>query len=90
MIIDFKQQQYKVFDDLARCLQAAPETYLDFESVSDFYKAEWLNLLPKGATWFCTGLDDGGAEFDILIRYGNRRLYIYMGEKIKMSYRVDD
>lgn len=42
MLIDFTQYQLCRFDELAARIQAEPEKYLNFDSVSDFYKATWL------------------------------------------------
>lgn len=59
MLIDFTQYQLRRFDELAARIQAEPEKYLNFDSVSDFYKATWLQDFPQGTTWTATGLDDG-------------------------------
>ena len=51
MLIDFVQHQFTQFDEMAARIQATPEKYINFDSVSDFYKAKWLNDFPKGTTW---------------------------------------
>lgn len=56
----FKQQK---FDQVAAKIMADPDQYLGFDSVSDFYKAEWLDEFPQGTTWSATGLDDGAEQF---------------------------
>ena len=42
MIIDFHQAQLQKFIALAMKIEAEPELYLQFDSVSDFYKVDWL------------------------------------------------
>lgn len=69
MLIDFVQHQLIQFDEMAARIQAAPEKYINFDSVSDFYKAKWLNDFPKGTTWSATGLDDGAEQFYAIIEY---------------------
>lgn len=50
MLIDFVQHQCQEFAELAARIQAQPAAYIQFDSVSDFYKAEWLNEFPAGTT----------------------------------------
>lgn len=69
MLIDFIQYQQQQFDEVASRIMTDPEQYIDFDSVSDFYKAKWLDDFPKGTTWSATGLDDGAEEFDAVIEY---------------------
>ncbi|ENW95608.1 hypothetical protein [Acinetobacter sp. NIPH 298] len=69
----FKQQK---FDQMATKIIADPETYLCFDSVSDFYKATWLDEFPQGTTWSATGLDDGAEHFYAVIEYGYQYLLI--------------
>lgn len=69
MLIDFIQYQQQQFDEVASRIMADPEQYIDFDSVSDFYKAKWLDDFPKGTTWSAKGLDDGAEEFDAVIEY---------------------
>lgn len=89
MIIDFKSAQLKKFDDLALKIQSNPDTYLDLESISDFYKSDWLNEFPNGTCWYCSGLDNGdGGEFDILIEYENRALKISISSTIKLELQI--
>jgi hypothetical protein len=40
----FKQQK---FDQVVAKIMADPDQYLGFDSVSDFYKAEWLDEFPQ-------------------------------------------
>ena len=42
MIIDFQQAKLQKFMALAMKIEAQPELYVQFDSVSDFYKADWL------------------------------------------------
>ena len=69
----FKQQK---FDQVAAKIMDDPDSYLAFDSVSDFYKATWLDEFPQGTTWSATGLDDGAEHFYAIIEYGNHYLYI--------------
>jgi len=69
MIIDFVQIQKQKFEELVEKIMAQPEQYLDFDSVSDFYKAPWLDQFPQGTMWSTSGLDDGAEEFCIQIKY---------------------
>ena len=69
MIIDFVQIQKQKFEELVEKIMAQPEQYLDFDSVSDFYKAPWLDHCPQGTRWSTSGLDDGAEEFCIQIKY---------------------
>ena len=84
MLIDFIQYQFTKFDELASQIQATPEQYIHFDSVSDFYKAEWLNDFPSGTTWTATGLDDGAEQFYAIIEYKNHFLSISCTEKIEI------
>lgn len=69
MIIDFQQAQLQKFMALAMKIEAQPELYVQFDSVSDFYKADWLQDFPNGTTWYVSGLDDGADEFHVVIDY---------------------
>ena len=69
MIIDFVQIQKQKFEEIVERIMAQPEQYLDFDSVSDFYKAPWLDHFPQGTRWSTSGLDDGAEEFCIQIKY---------------------
>lgn len=88
MIIDFKEMQARKFDELAKRIQDNPEAYICFDSVSDFYKVQWLNDFPQGTTWACTGLDDGAEHFYAVIEFHNRRLNINCLEKINISFSI--
>lgn len=88
MLIDFTQYQFTKFAKLASQIQATPEQYIDFDSVSDFYKAEWLNDFPSGTTWTATGLDDGAEHFYAIIEYKNHFLSISCTEKIEIRFGI--
>ncbi|NHB58864.1 hypothetical protein G9F32_12680 [Acinetobacter sp. 194] len=88
MILDFKEMQARKFDEVAKRIQHHPEDYVFFESVSDFYKADWLTEFPQGTTWQCTGLDDGAEQFYAIIEYHNRILKIDCLDKIEIQYEV--
>ena len=81
----FKQQK---FDQVAAKIMADPESYLAFDSVSDFYKAEWLDEFPQGTTWTATGLDDGAVQFYAVIEYGNHYLYISRTERVTVKLGI--
>ena len=81
----FKQQK---FDQLAAKIMADPESYLAFDSVSDFYKAEWLDEFPQGTAWSATGLDDGAEQFYAVIEYGNHYLYISRMERVTVKLGI--
>ena len=84
MIIDFVAMQIEKFQRLAEEIQSEPECYLDFDSVSDFYKAKWLQDFPQGTTWAVTGLDNGADEFNILIEYRHYFLEIEYCQQLKV------
>lgn len=42
MLIDFVQHQLTQFDEMAARIRNTHEKYINFDSVSDFYKAKWL------------------------------------------------
>jgi hypothetical protein len=88
MIIDFKEMQARKFDTVVEKIQNSPEKYLNFESVSDFYKAPWLNEFPQGTTWSCSGLDDGAEHFYAVIEYQNRRLKINCLDEISIDFDI--
>lgn len=85
MLIDFIVLQKQKFQLLAEKIIAKPEQYLNFDSVSDFYKAAWLNEFPNGTTWTVTGLDDGADEFDICIEYRDVYLIIEYTSQLKIT-----
>ena len=87
-ILDFNHHQLAKFDALAAKIQTDPERYLNFDSVSDFYKATWLDEFPRGTTWSCTGLDDGADEFDARIQYRHRVLKITVRGDIDVSIEI--
>lgn len=84
MLIDFKEQS---FLKLINEIQKYPYSYLNFDSVADFYQADWVKNLPENATYYCTGLDDGAEDFHIIIEYGQHLLSISICEKITVSYQ---
>lgn len=88
MLIDFIQHQLKQFDEMASRIQAAPDHYIHFDSVSDFYKAEWLNDFPQGTTWAATGLDDGAEQFYAIIEYRSHFLSISCSGQIEIHCGV--
>lgn len=88
MLIDLVAVQLQKFDTLATKIVTSPEAYLAFESVSDFYKATWLNDFPQGTTWAVSGLDNGADEFCIRIAYRNHYLMIDVAEKIQVYQGV--
>lgn len=87
-ILDFNRHHQAKFDALAVKIQAEPERYLNFDSVSDFYKAKWLDDFPRGTTWSCTGLDDGADEFDARIQYRNRVLKITVSADVDVRFEI--
>ena len=87
-MIDFIAAQLAKFDALAEKIQTHPEYYLAFDSVSDFYKAEWLEEFPKGTTWMCTGLDDGAEDFDAVILFRNRTLNITVSDSVNVRFVI--
>lgn len=86
MMIDFIEIQKHKFDQVVQKIMAEPQKYLDFESVSDFYKSTWLDDLPKGTTWTVSGLDNGAEQFDIYIEYRNHYLSIHIQDVITLSH----
>lgn len=67
----YKQQQ---FDQMATKIMAKPKQYCEFNSVSDFYNAAWLNGFPHGSQISATGLDDGAEEFYAIIQFKEQYL----------------
>ena len=88
MLIDFNQAKLKQFDDLALMIITAPQDYLQFDSVADFYQATWLQDFPKGTTWSATGLDDGALEFYALIQYQQHYLHINCLSEISATFGI--
>lgn len=85
-LIDFQEMR---FLRLIQRLQEQPAFYLDFAHVADFYQAEWLGELPADACYYCTGLDDGAEQFDIMLSYGRHQLLIQIGNAIQVRYTQD-
>ncbi|MDE4040609.1 hypothetical protein [Acinetobacter pittii] len=67
----YKQQQ---FDQMAAKIMAEPKQYCEFNSVSDFYNAAWLNGFPQGTQVSATGLDDGAVEFYAVVQFKQQYL----------------
>ncbi|WPP87601.1 hypothetical protein [Acinetobacter pittii] len=67
----YKQQQ---FDQMAAKIMAEPKQYCEFNSVSDFYNAAWLNGFPQGTQVSATGLDDGAVEFYAVVQFKHQYL----------------
>lgn len=70
-LVIYKQQQ---FDAMAQKIIAEPEKYIDFNSVSDFYKAAWFKEFPQGTQVSATGLDDGAEEFYAVVQFKQQYL----------------
>lgn len=87
-LIDFKQAQLKQFDLLALDILAYPERYLQFDSIADFYQAQWLDDFPKGTTWYATGLDDGAEHFYAKIEFCGHYLIIYSHETYAAEFGI--
>lgn len=77
----YKQQQ---FDQIAAKIMAEPEKYCEFNSVSDFYNAEWLKDFPQGTRVSATGLDDGAEEFYAVVQFKQQ----YLKFDIKENHSV--
>lgn len=88
MMINFTQAQLQKFDTLAQKIENQPHQYIDFDSVSDFYKVSWLNDFPQGTVWTATGLDDGAEEFYALIEYKNHFLKIEKSSILKVDFGI--
>ncbi|MCX5469571.1 hypothetical protein [Acinetobacter nematophilus] len=88
MLIDFVRVQKQKFENLAQNIVDRPDKYLNFDSVSDFYKVKWLNDFPLGTTWAVSGLDDGAEDFCIQIKYKNQFLWIEVQDVIKVRYTI--
>ena len=84
MLIEYIQHQFTQKEEMAARNKATPEKYINFDSVSDFYKAKWLNDFPKGTTWSATGLDDGAEQFYAIIEYRTHFLSISCTEQIEI------
>ncbi|OTG83797.1 hypothetical protein [Acinetobacter sp. ANC 4648] len=90
MLIDFIKYQLQQFDNLASRILPEPEKYVQFDSVSDFYKEPWLDDFPQGTTWAATGLDDGAEEFYAIIRYKNHYLEIHHTQYTTLKFGIHD
>lgn len=88
MLIDFREMQLQKFDELARKIVNQPQQYIHFDSVSDFYKAPWLNEFPQGTHWYASGLDDGAEDFYAVIEYKNHALYIDQSSTLTVRFII--
>ena len=86
MIINFTAYQLQKFEDIAKKIKQFPEQYLNFDSVSDFYKAAWLEEFPQGTTWIATGLDNGAEDFYALIEYKYYFIKIQKNHLVRVEY----
>ena len=86
MLIDFKQQQIDGFLQLMHEVQQAPELYLNWHTVADFYQSEWLVRLPKAVNYVVLGLDDGAVYFDAKISLYQHCFYISVTENVNIRY----
>ena len=82
MLIDFYYKQLNHFLQLAGRIEANPEKYLQFDSVSEFYQSAWLHEFPRGTHWYVSGLDDGAEEFDVVIYYRDACLQLSCGAEV--------
>lgn len=78
-LVIYKQQQ---FDTAAQKIIAEPAKYIDFNSVSDFYKAAWLKDFPQGSQISATGLDDGAEEFYAVVQFKQQYLKLDIKESL--------
>lgn len=90
MLIDFNRAQLDKFDALAQQILAKPHEYVQFDSIADFYSAEWLKSFPKGTFWRCAGQDDGAEHFYTVICYKNRRLSIDTTDTSSVIFKISD
>jgi len=74
MLLSLDNYRCQQFDQVAAKIMAEPENYCDFDSVSDFYKAEWLKNFPQGTQVSATGLDDGAEEFYAVVQFKQQYL----------------
>lgn len=90
MLIDFRQAQLERFIQLAQKIEADPQSYLQFDSVSDFYKSSWLNDFPHGTEWYASGLDDGAEQFEAIVCYANAKLIISKKIQTEVHLKIVD
>lgn len=87
MLIDFQYEQQKKFDALALDILQRPKHFLNFDCISDFYQAPWLQQFPTGTQWSATGLDDGAEEYCICIEYKAQSMFIdYAAQHLSVTY----
>lgn len=88
MILDFDQYKTDQFYAIALKIQANPECYLNFDSVADFYQAEFLTEFPKGTLWTATGLDNGAEQFYAKIEFKQCCIIISKTERIYINIKI--
>ena len=86
MLIDFRQKQIQQFQVLIEKIMSEPARYLNFDTVADFYQAEWLSELPKAAEYAVSGLDDGAEYFEVKITLYGHVFRLSYDEQMSMSY----
>lgn len=88
MILDFDQYKKDQFYAVALKLQTHPELYLNFDSVADFYQADFLTEFPKGTVWTATGLDDGAEQFYAKIEFKQCSVSISKTETVTVDIKI--
>ena len=90
MILNFDQYKKDQFYAVALKLQNNPEKYLNFDSVADFYQADFLTEFPQGTVWTITGLDDGAEEFYAKIEFKNCSMTIskVLNQQVQISLTI--
>ncbi|MEF9955733.1 MAG: hypothetical protein RSA22_02290 [Acinetobacter sp.] len=85
MVVNLMAYKQEQFDQIAAKILADPDSYLQFDTVSDFYKAPWLEQFPQGTNWSATGLDDGAEQFYAVIEYEQHILSISRTDTISVN-----
>ncbi|HQV25798.1 MAG TPA: hypothetical protein PLR79_06795 [Acinetobacter sp.] len=85
MVVNLMAYKQEQFDQIAAKILADPDSYLKFDTVSDFYKAPWLEQFPQGTNWSATGLDDGAEQFYAVIEYEQHILSISRTDTISVN-----
>lgn len=89
MVIDLVEYQCQQFHKIVQRLRDAPELYLHFDHIGDFYQANFLDEFPQGTTWSVLGLDDGGEYFDVVIRYRDCFMKLIQTETLHIQTSLD-
>lgn len=89
MIIDFTVAQCQRFHAIAQRIKEAPDIYLNFEDIADFYQAKFLDEFPQGTSITVLGLDDGAEYFDVVICYQHCFIKISKTEHIRICTSLD-